>query len=292
MAETITMKTKKYFLTATLVIASVVSTYFVAVSTTARQTGQPAAATAADNEYQVAAILFQQKAAEYRALTYQAFNLARMQLDADLDKKNAKKLPKAERKKPRAVVVDVDETVLDNSPHQAYLIKKRLPFMMDAWIRWGELRAARAVPGAVDFLNYANKKGVRVFYVSNRADSQKQATIDNLKATGFPDVSEETVMLMTDQSSKEPRRQKILETHRIVILLGDNLNDLSAAFEGKSVEDRFAEVEKVRDWWGHKFIVLPNAMYGAWENAIYENKRLNEEQKKQMRDEALESFSE
>ena len=92
-----------------------------------------------------------QKAAEYRALTYQAFNIARMQLDADFDKKNLKKLPKAERKMPRAVVVDIDETVLDNSPAQASNIKNRLPFDLKNWYAWGEMRKAKAIPGAVDF---------------------------------------------------------------------------------------------------------------------------------------------
>src|SRR5213595_1988076 len=77
------------------------------------------AAPAADLDYQTGGVLYMQKAAEYRALCYQAFNIARLQLDADLDKKNVKKLPKAERKMPRAVIVDIDETVLDNSPAQA-----------------------------------------------------------------------------------------------------------------------------------------------------------------------------
>ena len=130
------MKFKNYFLTFGLIASSVVSTYFVTVST-AQQAAQSAPATA-DNEYQVGAILFMQKAAEYRALAFQAFNIAKMQLDDDLDKKNFKKLSKAERKMPRAVVVDIDETVLDNSPAQAFDIKNRLPFDLKNWYAWGE----------------------------------------------------------------------------------------------------------------------------------------------------------
>src|SRR6187551_219873 len=71
---------------------------------------QASAQTASDYEYQVGAVLFMQKSAEYRALAYQAFNLARWQLDADLDKENVKKLPREERDRPRAIVVDIDET--------------------------------------------------------------------------------------------------------------------------------------------------------------------------------------
>ena len=102
------MIARKYILSLGLIVCSIVSTYFVTVSTA--QQGTTTAPATADNEYQVGAVLYMQKAAEYRAMAYQAFNLARWQLDADLDKKNAKKLPKAERIKPRAVMVDIDET--------------------------------------------------------------------------------------------------------------------------------------------------------------------------------------
>jgi 5'-nucleotidase (lipoprotein e(P4) family) len=278
------MNSRKYFLSAALIAASVVSTYFVTLST-AQQGGQAPAASA-DNEYQVGATLFQQKASEYRALAYQAFNWARIVLDGD--EKTKKKLPKVERKKPRAVVVDIDETVLDNSPAQAHLIKNRMPFTNDSWYAWGNMRKAKAVPGAVAFLNYAVSKGVKVFFVSNRDEVQKQATIDNLKGVGFQDVSAENVVLRTSESSKEARRQAILQKYRIVILMGDNLDDLSNVFERKSIMDRFAETDKLQAMFGNKFIVLPNAIYGTWENAIYDYGRLNEAQKAEKRAAALE----
>lgn len=278
------MNTKKYLLSAGIVLTSIVSTYFVTVSTV--QTG--AQTPTVDNEYQVGATLFMQKSAEYRALCYQAFNWAQKSLDAD--DKTKKKLPKIERKKPRAVVVDIDETVLDNSPQQAYNIRHRLPFLQANWTAWVNMRKAKPIPGAIDFLNYANKKGVRVFYVSNRIEVEKPGTIDNLKAVGFPDVSDETVLLMKSDSSKEERRQSIMQKYRIALLIGDNLNDLSKVFERKSVPDRFAEVDKLREIWGASFIVIPNAMYGAWESAIYEYGRLTDEQKTAKRNEALESY--
>jgi 5'-nucleotidase (lipoprotein e(P4) family) len=214
--------------------------------------------------------------------------LARWQFDADLDKKNLKLLPKPERKRPRAVVVDIDETVLDNSPSQAYGIKNRLLFNVKDWYAWGEMRKAKPIPGAVDFLNYAVSKGAKVFFVSNRDDVQKQATIDNLKGVGFNDVSAENVVLRTTESTKESRRQAIASKYRIVLLMGDNLDDFSNAFERKSVIERFNEVDKNRELWGKRFIVLPNAMYGTWESAIYNYERLNETQKAQRRARALE----
>lgn len=276
------MNSKKYLLTFGLVLSSIVSTYFVTVSTTP----QHAQTQTADNEYQVGAILFMQKSAEYRALCFQAFNWAKRTLDDD--DKAKKKLPKAKKKMPRAVVVDIDETVLDNSPAQAYGVKNNLPFNLKDWYAWGEMRKAKAIPGAVEFANYAKSKGVRIFYVSNRDEVQKTATIDNLKAVGFPDVSEENVMLRQKESTKEPRRMTIAEKYRIVILMGDNLNDLSNVYEKKSVAERFAEVEKAKELYGNRFIVLPNAMYGEWENAVYEYQRLTDAEKSAKRANAFE----
>ncbi len=153
------MKSNKYFLTVGLFAALIFTILFSASVCSAQTAAAPIVA--ADNEYQVGGILFMQKAAEYRALCYQAFNLARMSLDAD--EKNRRKLPKTERKKPRAVVVDIDETMLDNSPAQADSIKNRSPFNLKEWYAWGEMRKAKAIPGAVEFANYAAAQNVKIF---------------------------------------------------------------------------------------------------------------------------------
>ncbi|MGB7070254.1 MAG: 5'-nucleotidase, lipoprotein e(P4) family [Pyrinomonadaceae bacterium] len=248
---------------------------------------QGAAPAAVDNEYQLAAVLYMQKAAEYRALSYQAFNLARLRLDTDFDMRHLRKLSKSERKRPRAIIVDIDETVLDNSPAQAHGIRNRIGFNLKDWYAWGEMRKAKAIPGAVGFVDYAVSKAVTVFYVSNRDEVQKQATIDNLKSVGFDGVSVENVLLRTSGSGKDPRRKMIAEKYRIVMLIGDNLDDFSDVFEKRSVADRFSEVDRSEAVWGKRFIVLPNAMYGTWENAIYEYERLTDEQKAKKRVEAL-----
>jgi len=287
------MRSKSYLLSFGLVLSTAVSTYFIApVITNVATAQQPGAApqVRADNEYQVGAVLYMQRAAEYRALAYQAFNWARVMLDND--EKTKKKLPKVERKKTRAVVVDIDETVLDNSPAQSYLIKNHELFSSANWNTWVERRSAKAIPGAVDFINYAVSKGVKVFFISNRDEPQKAATMDNLKKAGFQGVTDETVMLRVDPrvSTKTPRRDAITvgKNCRIVILMGDNLDDMSDVFERKSIPDRFNEVDKVRPVWGAKYIVLPNAMYGTWENAIYDYQRLSETQKAEKRASALE----
>jgi 5'-nucleotidase (lipoprotein e(P4) family) len=273
------MKLKKY--PAGLALAV---TLFLVSMASAQQT-----APAANLDYQTSGVLYTQKSAEYRALAYQAFNVARVRLDADFDKKYVKKLPKARRNMPRAIVVDIDETVLDNSPSNAKQIATNTPFNTKDWYAWGDMRKAKAVPGAVDFLNYAVSKGVKIFYISNRDEVQRQATLDNLKSVGFNDVVSERVMLRQNgESPKAPRRNIVAATYRIVLLIGDNLDDFSEVFEKKPIAERYAEADLARDMWGKSFIVLPNAMYGTWENAIYEYQRLSEAQKSEKRAAALE----
>ena len=280
------MRSKHLILALALATGSAISTYFVTGSL-AQQT--PSLQGTADNAYQIGAILYQQRSGEYRALTYQAYNIARLRLDQDFDKRSLKLLPKAERKRPRAIVVDIDETVLNNSASNAYEAKFNVPFNEKDWYAWGEKREATAVPGAVDFLNYAVSKGVKIFYISNRDDVQEQATIDNLRKVGFKDASADNVWLRVNKvSTKEPRRLAVAAKYRIVMLMGDNLDDFSGVFENKPTAERFAEVDKARDLFGKRFIALPNAMYGTWENAVYDYQRLTEEQKAERRVNALE----
>jgi 5'-nucleotidase (lipoprotein e(P4) family) len=276
------MKHKHYLISFSLAAVSIVSMYF----TSTQSAQQEPALTQSTLDYQTGATLYMQKSAEYRAICYQTFGWARRTL-AD-DSKTMKRLPKADRKKPRAVVVDIDETMLDNSPAQAAGIRTNTSFNQTDWAAWTSMRKAKAIPGAVEFSNFAKANDARVFYVSNREESERRSTVDNLKAAGFPDISDETVMLLEKESTKEPRRMKIAEQYRIVILIGDNLNDLANYFEKKSIADRFAETDRVKELWGNRFIVMPNAMYGEWENAIYDYQRLTEPQKAEKRAAALE----
>jgi 5'-nucleotidase (lipoprotein e(P4) family) len=245
-----------------------VLTVFIVSAPIAAQQPQPTP-TPVDNEYQVSAILWTQTAGEWRALCYQAFTLAHMALNNDLKTHKSKK----ER---RALVVDVDETVLDNSPQQARLVKEHQGFNQTEWAKWTASAQAEAIPGAAEFLNYADKKGVRVFYITNRNESERAGTMANLQKVGFPNVTNESVLLRADTSSKEPRRQQVVAQYRIVLLMGDNLNDFDVAFEKKTVAERLAAVEQNKDKFGTRYIVLPNAMYGDWESAIYSNPTPNE----------------
>jgi 5'-nucleotidase (lipoprotein e(P4) family) len=236
----------------------------------------------ADNEYQVGAILWTQSSAEKAALSYQAFALARVMLDRDLRANRNRRMR-------RAVIVDVDETVLDNSRYQAMLIKTRQNYGSKTWTEWCNRAEATALPGAVEFLRYANSRGVRVFYITNRKEVEKDGTARNLRKVGFPDVTDETLLVRTDSSAKEPRRQAVAAKYRVVLLMGDNLNDFAEVFEkSKTTESRLAAATQNRTLFGARFIVLPNPMYGNWEDAIYvDASKLTEEQKAAKRKAAL-----
>jgi 5'-nucleotidase (lipoprotein e(P4) family) len=247
----------------------------------------PANQSPVDNEYLAGAVLWQQTSGERRALSYQAFTLARMLLDRDL-RMNRR------IKKPRAIIVDLDETILDNSRNEGRLLKNRINFNQKDWTAWVNRAEATAVPGSVEFLRYAAARGVRVFYITNRNESQKQGTATNLEKLGFPNVNEQTLLVQTDlsSSSKEARRQTVGAKYRIVLLMGDDLNDFAAVFENsKTVESRVEAADRNKDQFGARFILLPNPMYGSWETAIYGyGSKLSEAEKAAKRKDALKGY--
>ncbi len=229
-------------------------------------------------------ILWQQQSAEYRALCYQAFNIADLQLKKVAKNKN--------HNKSLAIIADLDETILDNSYLQAELIKKGLEFTEEYWKQWTNKSEATAVPGAVEFLQMANKKGINIFYISNRDTDEVRTTLINLQKLKLPNADTSHMLFLSNTSSKEIRRQRVMEKHKVVMLLGDNLNDFMQVFEKKSDDDRKTETDKVREEWGKKFIVLPNSSYGEWENAIFDYKRnLSPQQRENKRIEKLKASS-
>jgi len=219
--------------------------------------------TIGSNDHLTMAVLYQQKSAEYRALCFQAFNFAKYKLDQS---SKAMGIMKAQ-----AIIVDIDETVLDNSPYEAKSILDAInyPTYWDEWVMKAD---AKPVPGALEFLQYASSQGAKVFYISNRKEKLREATLSNLISLGFPNADNDHLLLQTDESSKKTRREKVASNHWIVMLIGDNLNDFSEVFEKKSVPERFEITDSLKLEFGNRFIVLPNAMYGDWESAIFNYK--------------------
>ncbi len=205
------------------------------------------------------ATLYQQQAAEYRALCYQAFNLASLQLNNEIT---------AGHDYPLAVVVDIDETILDNSPYQAQAIEEGFGYPKK-WAEWVNMAAAKPVPGALAFLQEAAEKGAKVFYVTNRKEEFREATLANLKEFGFPDATDGHLLMRTTTNDKDPRRKMILEQYHIAVLVGDNLGDFDGAFDTTDASQRMQLTDAHQDKFGTKWIMLPNAIYGAWVMALH-----------------------
>ncbi len=213
------------------------------------------------NEQLVMATLWVQTSAEFKALCYQAFNLAKMNLDAFLASySGSKKI---------AISVDVDETLIDNSAYEAFLIGNDFGYSSKTWGPWQEAGQATAYPGAHDFLNYAKSKGVEVFYITNIKMQYYEHASKKLDALGYPYIDKQHLLFRTDTSDKQPRRDMVEKDYEIALLMGDNLNDFLNVFSKKPVDARSAEVDKIKEAWGKKFILIPNPMYGDWEGAVY-----------------------
>lgn len=201
-------------------------------------------------------ILYHQYSSEYKALMYQSYNLAKQRIaEAVKSKAEGENL---------AVVLDIDETVLDNSPCMAKQVLNNASYPV-YWKEWCELAIAEPIPGVVSFLQYADSLGVNIFYVSNRKDELLVATEKNLRKWNLPQANINNIMLRTNTKSKEPRR-KIIESqgYTIALLIGDNLGDFTHDFQLSKCSDRDKLVAEQQNLFGEKWIILPNSIYGKW----------------------------
>lgn len=211
--------------------------------------------------------LYQQRAAEYKALCFQAYNIARLRLDQQLQSKPAK---------PLAIITDIDETVLDNSPYFTRLSKEGKVYSDSSWIKWTAEIKCDTIPGAIRFLKYASAKGVTIFYITNRFQQEILPTIKNLRKWQLPDVDSTHVILMNStDDSKETRRLSVQQNYEVALLIGDSLGDFNNYFDHLNESERSAHTNANANLFGQKFIVLPNAMYGGWEDVLYKGKQGN-----------------
>ena len=228
----------------------------------------------ADRRYN--AVAWTQNSAEYCMAARQAYRWARLQLarglsdpawTADLVQRGAGEY---ENRAP-AVILDVDETVLDNAAYSARGIVQGETYDLESWNAWALEEKATATPGALDFVKYARSRNVHVFYVTNRRDEVKQATISNLRALGFP-VGENLVLTRNDDDGrpgdKISRRASVAEDHRILLLIGDNMGDFCAGMDTTNQQQRNQLAAEREALLGRRWIILPNPMYGGWEPAL------------------------
>lgn len=245
----------------------------------------PSTAPAHDN---LNAVLWMQTSVEYRAAAEQTYRAAADKLDRALKQRHWDALVPEERGndtrkqdlsnlKP-AVVMDVDETVLDNSPYQARLIRDGKEYDEVSWDAWVAEKNAKAIPGVVDFARAAQAKGVTVLYLSNRAVHLKDATLANLRSVGLP-VADDSVFLglgtvvpgcEQNGSEKNCRRQLAGRTYRVLMQFGDQLGDF-VQVTANTREGRAALLQQYHDWFGERWWMLPNPSYGGWEPALFHN---------------------
>ena len=224
--------------------------------------------------------LWVQTSEEWRAVCVQSFRLATHLLDQALrDKKWTAAVEQQDkyRNLPPAVVLDIDETVLDNSPSQAREVRRGGAFEATPWAQWVSESAANAIPGAVEFCRYAASRKVAIFMVSNRDAPMETATRLNLTKLGFPNNDfPDSVLLRGEKpewtSDKGTRRAWIASTHRILLLIGDDLGDFLSGVR-TTVENRRALTDAHADKWGRRWIMIPNPSYGSWEDAVYPEPR-------------------
>lgn len=239
-----------------------------------RTPSQPASTTPAHENLN--AVVWMQTALEYEATALQAYRLAQLQLDAALKDPSwtaAIEQTGDPSKLPPAVVLDIDETVLDNSYFQARLVRDRAGYSEDRWGEWVREARATPIPGALEFTQYAAAQGVTVFYISNRLSSVEAPTRANLVAHGFP-MSDalDTILSRGERpewqpSAKGPRRSHVARDYRILLLIGDDLGDFVVNAAG-TPEERHARTAPNSGWWGRRWIMLPNPTYGSWERGV------------------------
>jgi len=246
----------------------------------------------------VNATLWTLSSAEYDAVTLGIYSAAGSAIDAGLKDSTWTALPDQRVQEgyaslPAAVILDVDETVLDNGEYQADLILEDREYATDSWLEWVLEENAPPIPGALHFCRTAAAKGVTVIYLTNRRGHMEDATRANLYDLGFPiDTTFDVVLTRGEREEwsrgeKTSRRNFVAEHFRVLALLGDNLGDF-VDVDGLGLVTRDYAVEQNRQMWGKYWFMIPNAMYGSWESTLFNGQfRLPAAERRQMKIDVL-----
>jgi acid phosphatase len=234
---------------------------------------------------QVSATLWMQRAAEYRIASEQVYRLATERLATTIAAPGTAAIeqqslsPSELSALPTAIIVDLDETVLDNSFYQARRALVGGEYDEASWQAWMQEASAPALPGAVEFLQAAARAGHKIVYVTNRECRRlealpddpcpaRTATLRNLEALQLPNANAPDALSLRLErpewasSDKTLRRAWIATSHRIVALVGDDLRD----FVDRPVYE--ARRGELAERFGSRWFLLPNPIYGSWERAI------------------------
>ncbi len=244
------------------------------------------------------AVLWMQRSVEFKASALTAFALARIRLDQALADPSWTGAPREQRgayqSLPPAVILDIDETIFDNSGYQAWMALKDTSFDPKTWNAYVNTVTSLAVPGAVEFARYADAKGVKVFDVPNRRAEDEPATRLNLGTLGFPMGGIDTMLMTRKQpdwgSAKGTRRAFVARSYRVLLNVGDNLGDFVDEYRGTEAE-RLKVLEQHRDRWGREWIVIANPAYGSFESAPFGHDfKLSESERRRLKRAVLDAW--
>jgi 5'-nucleotidase (lipoprotein e(P4) family) len=222
------------------------------------------------------AVLWTQAAVEYRANALQAYRVAKENLLRALDDEHwtaALEQSGNFGNLPPAVILDLDETVLDNTAFNAGLVARSEKYTEDAWRVWVKQSRAGAVPGAIEFLNFAHAHGVTPVYITNRecdgtnADDPTVRALRRLNAPNAPLYCKDTQA--DNPEDKTRRRAKAAASYRILLVVGDNFYDfISQPKQRLNSEERVVALGAYASYFGERWIIIPNPFYGSWESPI------------------------
>ena len=241
----------------------------------------PSAISLRDTHEDLNSVLWVQTSGEFWAITSTTYKSAQAALEQARSQKSWSAVLEQQpgyENLPAAVILDLDETVLDNSPAQGQSVLDRMAYRQDRWGAWVHTVAAAALPGAQSFIAGAEKNGVKVFFVTNRSLSEQEDTLENLAALGIT-ASDDTVLCAGENgwtSDKTARRAEIARSYRVLLLVGDDMNDFVSTAT-LTPPQRLALAKTHADRWGTSWILLPNTMYGSWERALYPGLTKDEE---------------
>ena len=218
------------------------------------------------------AALWQQTSAEYEAAARQAYRLARVNLDLALEDPEWSAVPTPAAnfaQLPPAVMLDLDETVFDNARYEARIILEYGKYTSQTFRQWCEEGAASAVPGATEFLRDAARRSVAIIYFSARSEKLRACTLRNLERLGLAIGDDTNTLLLRSSGGKAGHRREIATRYRVLLVLGDNLDDFVEGSHAPA-DERRRKAQRYADNWGSKWIILPNAMYGHWEATFFD----------------------
>ena len=234
--------------------------------------------------YMKAAYNWLENSGEAESLEYQAYNAATASLS---------KMVQEPSSKPKAVILDLDETCLSTAPFQGYeILNDNDGFQYSIWNKWVNEKKDTAIPGSVEFTQQAAKDGVQVFYVSGRSQNELKPTVEEMTKLGFAQANEpgHVILLPPGQSGKQPTFDEIEKNYDVVMFVGDQLSDMGNLFHGNSAEEK-QQVTEYKNDWGSKFIAIPNPIYGNYIGALDNDKKLTNSQQVEVFNKGIETFN-